>query len=33
MPYDDLLLGLAAATLAAPLTVVGRSVRLDLLRA
>lgn len=33
MPFDDLVLGLAAATLAAPLTVDGRAVRLDLLRA
>jgi len=32
-PYDELVLGLAAATLAAPLVVDGRTVRLDLLRA
>ncbi len=33
MPFDDLVLRLAAATLAAPLTADGRTVRLDLLRA
>jgi hypothetical protein len=33
MPYDELVLELAAATLAAPLTVDGRAVRVDLLRA
>jgi hypothetical protein len=32
-PYDELLLRLVAATLAAPLTVDARTVRLDLLRA
>lgn len=33
VPYDELVLRLAAATLAAPMLVEGRTVRLDLLRA
>ena len=31
--YDELVFNLAAATLAAPMTIDGRTVRLDLLRA